>query len=145
MSRNSVWAKPMTYRVAMGPAGLRLEIPALVEGVEAMFDLSESSISDWASVHVPGFNSDTLRVTREAAVPLSMITSEIAEAVRSMHPVPVYFGLELISHPGVVEITPALVNDMVRAGRKARAAGTIISWDLMHAPLNGLEALAAAV
>ena len=41
LSRYSVWAKPMTYRVAMGPAGLRLEIPALVEGVAAMFDLSE--------------------------------------------------------------------------------------------------------
>ncbi len=145
LSRYAVWAKPMTYRVAMGPAGLRLEIPALVQGVEAMFDLSKSSISDWATVHVPGFKTDTLRVTREAAVPLSIITSEIAEAVRLMHPVPVYFGLELISHPGVVEITPALVNDMVRAGRKARAAGTIISWDLMHAPVNGLEALAAAV
>ena len=145
LSRYSVWAKPMTYRVAMGPAGLRLEIPALVEGVAAMFDLSESSISDWAAVHVPGFDSDTLRLTRESAVPLSMMTSEIAEAVRSMRPVPVYFGLELVSHPGVIEITPALVNDMVRAGRKARAAGTIISWDLMHAPVNGLEALAAAV
>ncbi len=145
LSRYSVWAKPMTYRVAMGPAGLRLEIPALVEGVAVMFDLSESSISDWAAVHVPGFNSDTLRLTRESAVPLSMMTSEIAEAVRLMRPVPVYFGLELVSHPGVIEITPALVNDMVRAGRKARAAGTIISWDLMHAPVNGLEALAAAV
>jgi hypothetical protein len=34
---------------------------------------------------------------------------------------------------------------MIRAGREARAAGTIISWDLMHAPVSGLEALAAAV
>ena len=144
LSRYSVWTKPMTYRVAMGPAGLRLEIPALVEGVAGVFDLSESSISNWAAVHVPGFDSDTLRLTRESAVPLSMMTSEIAEAVRLMRPVPVYFGLELVSHPGVIEITPALVNDMVRAGRKARAAGTIISWDLMHAPVNGLETLAAA-
>ena len=62
-----------------------------------------------------------------------------------MQPVPVYFGLELVSHPGVIEITPALVNDMVRAGSSARAAGCIISWDLMHAPIDGIEALAAAV
>jgi hypothetical protein len=145
LSRYSAWVKPMTYRVAMGPAGLRLEIPALVEGVALMFDLNESSISDWASDHVPGFDSDTLRLTRESAVPLSLMKSEIAEAVRSVRPVPVYFGLELVSHPGVIEITPALVNDMVRAGREARAAGTIISWDLMHAPVDGLKALAAAV
>jgi hypothetical protein len=145
LSRYSVWAKPMTYRVAMGPAGLRLEIPALVEGVAAMFGLSESKISDWASVHVPGFDSDTLRLTRESAVPLPIMRAEIAEAARSMSPAPVYFGLELVSHPGVIDITPALVTDMVSAGREAGAAGTIISWDLMHSPLNGLEALAAAV
>ena len=135
----------MTYRVAMGPAGLRLEIPALVEGVATMFGLSESRICDWASIHVPGFDSDTLRLTREFAVPLPIMRAEIAKAVRSMGPVPVYFGLELVSHPGVIDITPDLVNDMVRAGREACAAGTIISWDLMHSPVDGLEALAAAV
>ena len=145
LSQYSVWAKPMTYRVAMGPAGLRLEIPALVEGVAAMFGLSESRIADWASVHVPGFDSDTLRLTREFAVPLSIMKAEIADAVRSMRPAPVYFGLELVSHPGVIDITPALVTDMVSAGREAGAAGTIISWDLMHSPVNGLEALATAV
>jgi hypothetical protein len=34
---------------------------------------------------------------------------------------------------------------MVRAGRAANAAGLIISWDLMHAPTDGLQALAGAV
>ena len=43
--RYCAWAKPMTYRVAKGPAGLRLEIPALVEGIARMFGLSEASIS----------------------------------------------------------------------------------------------------
>ena len=145
LSQYCAWAKPMTYRVAMGPAGLRLEVPALVDGVSKMFDVSESDICDWAALHVPGFDSDTLRLTREAAVPMPLMASEMAEAVGSMHPVPVYYGLELVSHPGVIEITPALVNDMVRIGRAAGAAGTIISWDLMHAPLDGIEALAAAV
>ena len=143
LSSYSAWAKPMTYRVAMGPAGLRLEIPALVEGVAALFGLSESRICDWASIHVLGFDSDTLRLTRESAVPLPIMRAEIAEAVRLMSPAPVYFGLELVSHPGVIDITPDLVNDMVRAGREARAAGAIISWDLIHSPVDGLEALAA--
>lgn len=145
LSRYSVWAKPMTYRVAMGPAGLRLEIPALAEGVAAMFGLSEPRIAEWASAHVPNFDSHTLPLTREFAVPLPIMRSEIVEAVRLMSPVPVHFGLELVSHPGVIEITPDLVREMVRAGREAQAAGTIISWDLMHAPLKGLEALAVAI
>ena len=88
-----------------------------------MFGLSEESITGWASKHVPGFDSDTLRHTRDSAVPFSVMESEMAEAVRSMQPVPVYFGLELVSHPGVIEITPTLVNEMVHAGREAQAAG----------------------
>ena len=57
---------------------------------------------------------------------------------------PVYFGLELVRHPGVIDITPALVEAMVRAGRAVDAAGLVISWDLMHAPMDGIAALAAS-
>ena len=139
------WVKPMTYRIAQGPAGLRLEIPALVEGAARMLGLSEASIVAWASRHLPGFEADTLRLMREHAVPLQVIVPEIAAAVRLVHPVPVFLGLELVYHPGVVEITPEHVIDMVRAGRKANVAGAIVSWDLMHAPMDGIRALAAAV
>jgi hypothetical protein len=55
--------------------------------------------------------------------------------------VPVYFGLELIHYPGSIEIKPRDVVGVVNAGRKAGAAGAIISWDLMHAPTDGIEAL----
>jgi hypothetical protein len=33
---------------------------------------------------------------------------------------------------------------MVRAGRAANAAGLVISWDLMHAPVDCVRALAEA-
>ena len=65
--------------------------------------------------------------------------------VWSMAPKPVYFGLELVRHPGVIDITPAQVRDMVAAGRAANAAGLVISWDLMHAPMDGVRALAEAM
>jgi hypothetical protein len=135
----------MTYRVALGPAGLRLEIPALVDGVARTFGLDEVRIAEWAGRRIAGFDGETLRRTREAAVPLAIIEAEIGAAVRAMRPVPVYFGLELVRHPGVIDITPALVADMVRAGRAANAAGLVISWDLMHAPTDGIEALAEAL
>jgi hypothetical protein len=145
LSRHAAWAKPMTYRVAQGPAGLRLEIPDLAEGVARTFGLDERQVSAWAGRHIDGFSSETLRQTRETAVPLTIIAAEIRAAVRDMAPVPVYFGLELVRHPGVIDITPARVAEMVRAGRAANAAGLIISWDLMHAPMDGVEALARAV
>ena len=141
----AVWAKPMTYRVAMGPAGLRLEIPALVEDAARMIGVDKAEITNWASRHVPGFDKETLEQTRASAVPVPLMVAEIAAAVRAMPMIPIYFGLELVSHPGVIEITPALVEDMVRAGREGNAAGAIISWDLMHAPAAGLEALSHSI
>ena len=135
----------MTYRIALGPAGLRLEIPALFEGVERLFRLDERRALDWCARHVPAFDRDLLERTRESAVPLRFIEAEIEAAVRAMHPVPVYFGLELVSQPGVIDIKPADVLEMVQAGRAANAAGLIISWDLMHAPMDGVEALAGAI
>ena len=64
LSRHCAWAKPMTYRVAKGPAGLRLEIPALVEGIARMFNVDEKEITEWAAHNVTGFSRDTLQLTR---------------------------------------------------------------------------------
>jgi hypothetical protein len=53
------WAKPMTYRLAQGPAGLRLEIPALIEGVASCVGLYEERIVEWSARHA-AFDSDML-------------------------------------------------------------------------------------
>lgn len=141
LKRHCDWAKPMTYRLANGPAGLRLEIPALIGGVASRFGLDEDRIVEW-STRYAAFDKDMLLETRARAVPISFIQAEIEAAVRSMAPIPVYFGLELINQPGVIAVDPAHVVDMVKAGRAANAAGLVISWDLMHAPMDGVRALA---
>jgi hypothetical protein len=131
----------MTYRLAQGPAGLRLEIPALIEGVAQRFGLDEEQVVEWSARHA-GFDQDMLRQTREKAVPFTFMQAEIEVAVRAMAPVPVYFGLEIVREPGVIGVTPADVVGMIEAGRAANAAGLIISWDLLHAPMKGVRALA---
>ena len=135
------WAKPMTYRLAQGPAGLRLEIPALIEGVAQRFGLDEAQVVEWSARHA-GFDQDMLRQTREEAVPFTFMQREIEAAVLAMTPVPVYFGLELVSQPGVIDVTPVDVIGMIEAGHAANAAGLVISWDLLHAPIDGIRALA---
>jgi hypothetical protein len=135
------WAKPMTYRLARGPAGLRLEIPALIEGVAQRFGLDEAQVVEWSARHA-GFDRDMLRQTREEAVPFAFMEGEIEAAVRAMAPVPVYFGLELVKQPGVIDVTAADVIGMIEAGRAANAAGVVISWDLLRAPMDGIRALA---
>ena len=135
------WAKPMTYRLAQGPAGLRLEIPALIEGVAQRFGLDEEQVVEWSARHA-GFDQDMLRQTREKAVPFTFMQAEIEAAVRAMTPIPVYFGLEIVRQPGVIDVSPADVVGMIEAGRAANAAGLVISWDLLHAPMDGIRALA---
>jgi hypothetical protein len=137
------WAKPMTYRLALGPAGLRLEIPALIEGVAGRFGVDEARIVEWSARHA-AFDKDALHETRERAVPISFIQAEIEAAVRTLAPAPVYFGLELVRQPGVIGVDRRHVVDMVKAGRAANAAGLVISWDLMHAPIDCVRALAEA-
>lgn len=137
------WAKPMTYRLAQGPAGLRLEIPALIEGVASRFGLDEARIVEWSARHA-AFGKEVLLETRERGVPISFIQAEIDAAVRTFAPIPVYFGLELIRQPGVIDVDASHVVDMVKAGRAANAAGLVISWDLMHAPPGSVRALAEA-
>jgi hypothetical protein len=137
------WVKPMTYRLAQGPAGLRLEIPALIRGVAREFGLDEARILDWSARHA-AFDRDMLLVTQESAVPLSFVQAEIDAAVRTLAPVPVYFGLELVRQRGVIDVDTAHVVGMVKAGRAANAAGLVISWDLMHAPIDCVQTLAEA-
>ncbi len=143
LRRHCDWAKPMTYRLAQGPAGLRLEIPSLIGGVASRFGLDEARIVEWAARHA-AFDREMLLETRERAVPISFIQAEIDAAVRAFAPVPIYFGLELVRQPGVVDVDPGHVVDMVKAGRTANAAGLVISWDLMHAPMDCVRALAEA-
>ena len=137
------WAKPMTYRLALGPAGLRLEIPALIEGVASRFGVDEARIVEWSARHA-AFDKDALHETRERAVPISFIQAEIEAAVRTLAPAPVYFGLELVRQSGVIGVDRRHVVDMVKAGRAANAAELVISWDLMHAPIDCVRALAEA-
>ena len=86
------FAKPMTYRVAMGPAGLRLEIPELAKDVARMFGVGlKPPIAHWATRHVPAIRSRYSRADpRGKAVPLPIIAAEIETAVRAMNSVPVY-------------------------------------------------------
>ena len=73
---------------------------------------------------------------------MPFVQAEIDAAVRALAPVPAYFGLELVRQPGVIDVHPAHVVDMVKAGRAANAAGLVVSWDLMHAPMDIVRVLA---
>ena len=133
----------MTYRLARGPAGLRLEIPALVGGVASRFGLDEARIVEWSRATPLSTETCSSKPGRRG-IPIPFIQAEIDAAVQALAPAPVYFGLELVRQPGVIDVDPAHVVDMVKAGSAANAAGLVISWDLMHTPIDCVRALAEA-
>ena len=135
------WVKPMTYQYAFGPAGLRLETISLIEGIEKEFGISEEHIFQCCSAAVPWFSKQKYQELKETAVPMEWIESEMAASMRMMSGTPVYFGLECVSFPGVIDVqsdqAAALMSVAIRSG----ADGAVLSWDLMHMPVENLRAM----
>ena len=135
------WVKPMTYQYAFGPAGLRLETISLVEGIEKEFGISEGQIFRGASSAVPWFTKEKYQELKETAVPMEWIESEMKASMRMMSGTPVYFGLECVSFPGVIDVQPDQAAALMSAAIRSGADGTVLSWDLMHMPVENLRAM----
>lgn len=135
------WAKPMVYQYAMGPAGIRLETKALIEGLQSEFSFEEASIFTWARTNLPWFTRETYFQLRDKKVPLSWIAREIREAVLMMPSLPVYMGLEAVSFPGVIDISPEEAGELFNTAYTNGANGAVLSWDLMHMPIENLKAI----
>lgn len=143
LAQYTAWAKPMIYRFARGPAGLRLEIPALAGDLESLLGCPPDTGLDWIQRRVPGLSDTTFADINDEGAPLKLIADETRLAVNLLTPAPVYLGLETVSMPGVIDITPKHVEEIVRIGRAAGISGVVLSWDLMHTPLENLKPLGA--
>ena len=135
------WVKPMTYQYAFGPAGLRLETISLIEGIEKEFGVSEGRLFTASRDAVPWFTAEKYHELKETAVPMEWIESEMAASMKLMEGTPVYFGLECVSFPGVIDVKPDQAAALLAAALKNGADGTVLSWDLMHMPLENLIAM----
>ena len=135
------WVKPMTYQFAFGPAGLRLETISLVEGIQKEFEISEKELFSGASAAVPWFTAEKYQQLKDTAVPMEWIESEMKASMDLMKGTPVYFGLECVSFPGVIDVKPDEAAALLSAAFRNNADGAVLSWDLMHLPLENLLAM----
>ena len=127
----------MTYRLALGPAGLRLRDPGPDRGGRRPVRRWTKRGSWSGPQRHAAFDKDALHETPGArGSDLLHPGGDREAAVRTLAPAPVYFGLELVHQPGVIGVDRRHVVEMVKAGRAANAAGLVISWDLMHAPID---------
>ncbi len=146
LAKVAAWCKPMVYRFARGPSGLRLEIPRLVEEIAAYSGAAIEKVWQAARDYLPSMaDAGPQRLSLEGA-PYELIASETSAAVRRFAPRPVYLGVEAVSLDAFqIHIAPDHLQKTVRLAWQAGAKGVVLSWDLLGMPAENLRAAHQAV
>ncbi len=137
MGQIAAWVKPMIYRFGNGPSSLRSEIPALVRELGSYLGAENHEVMDWVNKHIEGLDSVSLEEIEKVA-PLSLLGAETQKAVRLLSGTQVYLGLETVSIPKMMTITPRNVEEILEIGEAAGVQGYVLSWDLLHTPLENV-------
>ena len=140
MAHYTDWVKPMIYRFGSGPSSLRTEIPSLVRELGSYLGCDEKSAMSWAAARVEGLEGCTVEQVEKVA-PLSLIHAETVRAVRLFAGTPLYLGLESVSIPGRMEVRPRHVEEILEIGTQAGVQGFVLSWDLLHTPIDNVGPL----
>jgi hypothetical protein len=141
------WIKPMSYCHAVGPAGLPLELRCLSEAFCALSEgdgagdrLEEADVLAWLGGILGWKLPDSNAKLLEAGLPETVLAGELeAIAALGLNPeVAVYPGIEAVRHPGfTIDIRPDTIRRYLDAAT-GRAAGCILSWNLLYIPEENL-------
>lgn len=137
MARLAAWVKPMIYRFGHGPSSLRSEIPALIHGLSDYLGLETAAVTRSIARRINGLQNIPLEELEKIA-PLSLIQAETDLAVRQLTGTQVYLGLETVFLPQKMEINPQNIEEILKIGSKSNVNGFVLSWDLLHTPLQNL-------
>jgi hypothetical protein len=137
MATVAEWVKPMIYRIGSGPSSLRSEIPALINELSHYTGTEIDEVSSFITSRIEGLQGVPLSEIEKVA-PLSLIQSETKLAVNLLAGTPVYLGLETVHIPGKMEITPKHVQEILDLGAEANVQGYVLSWDLLHTPIENV-------
>ncbi len=141
LAKQAAWVKPMSYRYANGPAGLRLEIPQLARGLEELLHLAPGQTEGWLKANVPEMAGSTIAEIEREGAPSALISAETRRAVEMAGTTPVYMGVEAVSIPAFnIHITPDHIRQMLSIAHEAGARGVVLSWDLLYMPGENLLA-----
>ena len=140
LARGADWIKPMIYRFGNGPANLRSELPSLLRDLGHRLGYDEVAAMNWAAMQVDGIERSTLAEI-ETAAPLSLVRAETSRALALCGGTPLYLGLESVSIPGLMEVTPRNIEEILEIGAEAGVQGYVLSWDLLHTPVTNVRPL----
>lgn len=144
MGQFATWVKPMIYRFGNGPSSLRCEITALIRELGNYLEIKPNAVMDWVRNHVEGLGNSTLEEIEKVA-PLDILHAETKHVLELFPKTPVYLGLETVSIPGEMTITPRNVEEILEIGEQVGVQGYVLSWDLLHTPLENILPLQAII
>lgn len=126
LSELADFIKPMMYRITQAPAGLPFETDCLIR---------ETAGCKESFLHVIGCKKDD-----SALFDPEFIKYELSFMAKL--PAPVYCGIE-INRNDVAPAGPAYVSENLEAFSALPIKGYVLSWDLLSAPKENLEVVAA--
>jgi hypothetical protein len=101
---------------------------------------SEAAAMSWAAAQAEGLEGKTVEQIEEI-VPLSLVRAETGRALSLFCGTPLYLGLESVSIPGLMEVGPRHLEEMLEIGSQAGVQGFVLSWDLLHTPIENVRSL----
>lgn len=134
------WIKVMSYAHTLGPAGLPFELLGLLDALTGGAGLPQTDALQLLEQALGFALPPDRRTLQDAGLAPQALAEEVRRGVQSAA-VPVLTGIELVEIAGVAHLDEAGIAADVRAVRQAGAPGVVVSWDLLHIPLQRLEIL----
>ncbi len=139
------WIKLMTYRHALGPAGLPFELNALAGWLIQAKGFTESQalslLAQASGLPLPAALDELCSQGLDAQVLEDEIHRgqallQLGSAARRPA---LLAGIEMVDIPGVIQLSNDQVKRSLQAVRHAHPDGLALAWDLRYMPLERLE------
>jgi hypothetical protein len=88
-----------------------------------------------AEYELTPFNLDWIN---QNGISLDWVLNESDSTQKLISPTPVYLGTESVRMPGIIEISPENIEEIIDLSNKIGLNGLALSWDLLHTPLENL-------
>lgn len=136
------WIKIMAYGHTLGPAGLPFELLDLADWLLSQRSAGESETMERLSLATRLPLPSTRAALREQGLSPEALAAETRRG-RAIGVSTLLAGIELVEIEGVTRLNPAQIAADLRAFHAAGADGLVLSWDLLHIPLERLELVRA--
>ena len=117
--------KPMMYRMTNAPAGLPFELEAIIQ------ETTSNEAQRESFYNLLGFDA------RKQPFDLDFTVKELDDLVKQSK-APVYPGVEF-NRAQIAPVTPAYIEETVKAYAQTGVKGFVMSWNLLNAPQENID------